>query len=86
MMRRMLGPMLMMRAAGYTMRQIAQHWKHPLKQDKKTDSRPITFQCQRWKLAVRHSSFAPRLHDVSNASSAQHWKYLMHRVAAACGY
>ncbi len=49
----------------------------------KTDSRPITFQCQRWKLAVHHSSFTPRLHDVSNASSVQHWKYLTHRVAVA---
>ncbi len=93
-MERMLGPVLVVRAVAYTMRQIAQHWKqtlqfafqhwkHPLKRDKKTDSRPITFQRQRWKLAVRHSLFAPWLHDVLNASSVQHWKYLTHRVAAA---
>ncbi len=93
-MERMLGPVLVVRAADYTMRQIAQHWKqtlqfafqhwkHPLKWDKKTDSRPITFQRQCWKLAVRHLLFAPWLHDVSNASSVQHWKYLTHRVAVA---
>ncbi len=51
----------------------------------KTDSRPITFQHQCWKLAICHLSFAPRQHDVSNASSVQHWKYLTHRVAAALG-
>ncbi len=39
-------------------------WKHPLTRDKKTDSRPITFQRQRWQLAIRHQSFVPRLHDV----------------------
>ncbi len=97
-MERMLGPVLVVRAAGYTMRQIAQHWKqtfgssHSLhssigsilwSRTKKTDIQPITFQRQRWKLAVRYLSFAPRLHDVSNASSIQHWKYLTHRVAAA---
>ncbi len=80
---RILRTMLVVQAAGYTMRQIAQHWKHPLKWDKKTDNRPITFQRQCWKLAVRHISFAPWLHDLSNASSVQHWKYLTHRVAAA---
>ncbi len=65
-MEQMLGPMLVVLAATYTMRQIAQHWKqtlqfafqhwkHPLKRDKKTDSWLLTFQRQRWKLAVRHS-------------------------------
>ncbi len=79
-MERMLGPMLVMWATGYTKCQIVQHWKqtfgsshslHPILEASfdtghKTNRQPNVFQCQCWMLDTCHWPCEQRLHDATS--------------------
>ncbi len=97
-MERMLGPMLVVWAAGYTMCQIAQHWKQTFGSSHSLHSNiGSILWCETKKpTADRLPSNAnigswPFVNRHSrlgytmcfNASSVQHWKYLTNCVAAA---
>ncbi len=80
-MERMLGPMLVVWAA--SLHDVSNSPTLEASFEARQKNRQLADYLPTPTLEAGRSSFVPRLHDVSNASGVQHWKYLTYHVAMA---